>query len=122
MTAIPCRHLPDPCLSFTIDRVREIPNLYQCFQGNDYEVKEKKGDEGEAEIKKNDEKGDDDEDEIKEKDEKGITDEDEVKENGEKGDDDEDGIKENDFENDNVEKEGRRGEKGNTLRLAGSKP
>ena len=92
-----------------IDRVREIPNLYQCFQGNDYEVKEKKGDEGEAEIKKNDEKGDDDEDEIKEKDEKGITDEDEVKENGEKGDDDEDGIKENDFENDNVEKEGRGG-------------
>ena len=77
-----------------IDRVREIPNLHQCFQGNDYELKEKKGDEGEAEIKKNDEKGDDDEY----------------------------GIKENNFENDNVEKEGRRGEKWDTLRLAGSKP
>ena len=30
-----------------INRVREIPHLYYCLQGNDYELKEKKGDEGE---------------------------------------------------------------------------
>ena len=89
-----------------INRVREIPHLYYCLQGNDYELKEKKYDEGEDESKENDEKGDDDEDE--------------VKDNDEKGDDDE--FQENDFENDNVEKEGRRGEKWDTLRLAGSKP
>ena len=58
-------------------------------------MKEKKGDEGEDENKNNDEESDDDEDEIKK--------------NDEKGDDDEN--KENDFQNNNVEKEGRGGEK-----------
>ena len=37
-----------------IDRDREIPHLYYFLQGNDYELREKKGNDDEDEIQEND--------------------------------------------------------------------